>query len=341
MIKGIDVSRWQGIINWPIVKQHVDFAMIKIGGSDDGFYQDGQAVRNALEARSCGLPIGFYVYLGGASATSDEINHIKNLISNIGGLRPGECLALDWEERNSNEVQYVYEIAKGLIDAGINPPLIYMSLSRVTGNDWSRIVALNCGLWVAAWGNNDAIPDRTPGSDEWPFWAMWQYSSTGTVAGISGRVDLDFFQGTIDEFKKYGGVRGITLPTPINTSRVVAPTGLSEYVVVEGDNLSVIAARTNHTWQELWNLNRDRVSNPNKIYPGMKLRIWSVPVSVIEVPKNPDAPTVKKYTVVAGDNLSSIASKLGYPSYIILWEANKSIIPDPNLIRPGQELILP
>ena len=342
MIKGIDVSRWQGIINWPITRQHVDFAMINIGGSDDGFYQDGQAVRNALEARSCGLPIGFYVYLGGASATNDEVSHIKNLISNIGGLRPGEVLALDWEERNSVEVQYVYEIAKGLIDSGINPPLIYMSLSRVTGNDWSKVVTLNCGLWVAAWGNNDDVPDKTPGSDEWPFWAMWQYSSTGSIPGISGRVDLNFFQGTIEEFKKYGGVRGITLPSPVNTSRVVAPTGLSEYTVVPGDNLSVIAARSDHTWQELWNLNRDRVSNPNKIYPGLKLRIWPASVSVIEAPaKSPDAPAVKKYTVVAGDTLSSIAFKLGYPSYIIIWEANKHIIPDPNLIRPGQELILP
>jgi GH25 family lysozyme M1 (1,4-beta-N-acetylmuramidase)/LysM repeat protein len=341
MIKGIDVSRWQGLINWPTVKVNVDFAMIKIGGSDDGFYQDGQAVRNALEARSCGLPVGFYVYLGGASATADEVNHIKNLISNIGGLRPGEILALDWEEHNSVEVQYVYEIAKGLIDAGINPPLIYMSLSRVTGNNWSKVVGLNCGLWVAAWGNNDTIADATPGSDEWPFWAMWQYSSTGSVPGISGRVDLDYFQGSVEDFKKYGGVRGITLPAPVNTSRVVAPFDASEYVVVAGDNLSAIAARSGHSWQELWNLNRDRVSNPNMIFPGLKLRIWALPVPIPDKPSNPDAPVVKKYTVVAGDNLSSIAQRLGYPSYIILWEANKGIIPDPNLIRPGQELILP
>ena len=63
MIKGVDVSRWQGLIDWARLKGHVEFAVIKLGGSDQGFYQDGQAVRNVLEARSQGMAIGFYDFL--------------------------------------------------------------------------------------------------------------------------------------------------------------------------------------------------------------------------------------------------------------------------------------
>lgn len=339
MIKGIDISRWQGIINWPIVARNVQFAMIKLGGSDEGFYQDGQAVRNALESRAAGIPVGFYVYLGGVGSVADEVNHIKNLINNIGGLREGEPIALDWEEHNPNEVQYVAGVARGLIDAGISAPLIYMSLSRVRGADWSPLVSMNCGLWVAAWGNNDDVADAAPASDEWPVWALWQFSSVGTVPGISGRVDLDLFQGDVNQFKKYGGTRNVIMPSPVNTSKVVPPVGTSEYTVVKDDNLSVIAARFGKSWQELWNLNRDRVSNPNKIFPGLKLRVWETAAPAAPAPQSTD--TRRRHTVENGENLSVIAAKYGVGSWTLLWEANKAQVPNPDLIRPGQVLIIP
>ena len=344
MIKGIDVSRWQGLINWPIVSKNVQFAFIKIGGSDQGFYPDGQAVRNAIEARANGVPVGFYVYLGGAFSVADEVAHIKNLISNIGGLRQGEVLALDWEEHHGNEVGYVTGIAKGLIDAGIKSPLIYMSLSRVRGNNWQPVVDLNCGLWVAAWGNNDDIADTAPPSDEWPMWAVWQFSSTGSVPGISGRVDLDYFQGSQDQFKQYGQGRTVTLPAPTKSSTVViAPDAKGEYTVVSGDNLSAIAARYSKSWQDLWALNRDRVSNPDRIFPGLKLRVWGdAPAANPPVPTAPVNSNVRTHTVENGENLSTIAAHYGLPNYIVLYEANKGVIgPDPNLIRPGQVLRIP
>ena len=344
MIKGIDVSRWQGIINWPLVRKNVEFAMIKIGGSDDGFYTDGQAVRNALEARSTGLPVGFYVYLGGSSSVENEVNHIKNLISNIGGLRKGEVLALDWEESHPDEVDYVAGVARGLINSGVQPPLIYMSLSRVRSKNWHPLVALNCGLWVAAWGDNDNVADEAPPSDDWPFWALWQFSSTGSVPGVSGRVDLDYFNGDVDEFKKYGSTRAVTLPSPVNSSKVVIKTNTVEYTVKRGDNLSVIAARYGKSWQQLWDLNRDRVSQPSRIYPGQKLRVWEDPKLSPRLPTathQPDNPHVRYYTVQNGDNLSVIAARYGLPSWVILWEANKQQIPDPDLIRPGMRLRIP
>ncbi len=342
-MKGIDVSRWQGIIDWDAVKNAgTQFAMIKLGGSDNGLYPDGQGVRNANEARRVGLPHGFYFYLGGVQSSADEVQHIKNLIASIGGLQPGECLALDWEEHNTVEVQYVYEIAKGLIDAGFPAPLIYMSLSRVRGNDWGHLVDLNCGLWVAAWGNNDTIPDQAevPGSDEWPFWAIWQYSSTGSVPGISGRVDLDQFNGDAAQFQKYGA--GSTPITPVPAPPAPTPPAPTpapptpqqvEYTVQSGDNLSAIGTRYGVSWQVIWDLNRDRVSNPDRIFPGQKLR---VPGGVAP------APAPKTYTVRRGDSLSAIAARLGINSWQTLYALNRDIIgPNANLIKPGQVLRLP
>lgn len=338
---GVDISRWQGIVNFDTLHQSanvptgekVEFALIKAGGSDDGFYPDGQFTRNAAEARRVGLAHGFYVYLGGVESVENEVQHIKNLVSMIGGLVAGESLWLDWEAHTADEKAYVTGIAQGLIAAGLPKPGVYMSLSRVTGDDWSGMVQLNSGLWVAAWGNNDAVPasNETPGSDEWPFWAIWQYSSTGHVQGIGGAVDLDKFNGDARAFALYGveGAVAAPQPAPISQPSVPAQVNVGEYKVVGGDNLSAIAARYGMTWQQLWALNRDRVSNPDKIFAGMSLRV-------------PGSPAVsgpsRVYTVVGGDTLTGIGAKLGI-DWHTLYNNNVAVIgPNANLIKVGQEL---
>ena len=69
-------------------------------------------------------------------------------------------------------------------------PLIYMS-SSLTHQDWSQVIAVGCRLWVAQYGANDGTPGTQPSSGAWPSWSMWQYSSSGTVPGIAGRVDVN------------------------------------------------------------------------------------------------------------------------------------------------------
>lgn len=346
MLKGIDVSRWQGLINWNTVKGNVDFAIIKIGGSDDGFYPDGQAQRNVIEARSAGLPIWFYVYLGGVHAPSEEVQHIKNLVSMIGGLKAGEVVCLDWEERRPghDEVGYLTGIVEGLASAGFPPPPIYMNLNYVRTQDWKNLVTRNCALWVAAWGNNNAIPEphEVPGSDEWPYWAVWQYSSTGSVPGINGRVDLNQFNGTVEQFKKFGS-GAVSMPAQVPIPAPAATqNGLTEYTVVRGDTLSGIAARFGKSWQELWALNRDRVSDPNRIFAGQKLKVWAATVGNSVTQPAPAAPQQRVHVVENGENLSVIAAKYGLSSWRTVYDMNRGVIGDnPNLIKPGQRLVLP
>lgn len=347
MLNLIDVSRWQGIINWPVVKNNVDVAMIKIGGSDNGFYTDDQAQRNLIEARSAGVPIGMYVYLGGFATIAEEVQHIKNLLNQLGGIKAGEPFALDWEMRRAglDEVGYMTGIVQGMLDAGMPPPLIYMNLNYVRTQDWSNLVRRNCGLWVAAWGNNDAIPDanEVPGSDEWPFWTIWQYSSNTNVPGIVGRVDHDQFNGTLEQFHKYGLQGNLTIPgTPAPIPKPPVTTASAEYTeysVVSGDTLSGIAAKYGKSWQELFAINRDRISNPNRIYVNQQIRVWN---RVMQPVNTPPVPTQKTHTVQNGENLSVIAAKYGLSSWTTLYDFNKGIIGDnPNLIKAGQVLRIP
>lgn len=317
MLRGIDISRWQGNINWSAVKSdpNAQFVIVKLGGSDDGLYPDGRAQANVNGVRSLNIPRGFYFYLGGVYSPEVETQHILSLIQSIGGLKDGESIWLDWEESHPNEVEYVRDIAQRLINAGTPIPGIYMSLHRIKTKDWSPVVSLGCGLWVAAWGNNDFNPEdwEKPGSEEWPFWAIWQFSSTGSISGISGRVDLNIFNGTIDQFIKYGqsGAGPVvpeSLPTP-----PVAPTpqnGIIGYTVVAGDTMWDIAGRFGISLEHLKQLNPSAghpAGNYDNIHVGDVLNVPSpTPVSA---PPLPDSPRYDY--IVPGDSMSALAARNG------------------------------
>src|SRR5262245_51302333 len=67
---GIDVSHWQGSINWTSVKAVKDFAIIKATGSDAGDYTDSQYNTNFTNATSAGMLFGVYHFADPTSATS-------------------------------------------------------------------------------------------------------------------------------------------------------------------------------------------------------------------------------------------------------------------------------
>ena len=106
------------------------------------------------------------------------------------------------------------------------------------------------------------------------------------------------------------------------------------YTVVDGDWLSKIAGmrkvyHDGSKWPQIYEANKDKIKNPNLIYPGWVLLI----------------PTLDQYTVIPGDCLWLIASYLSIYSDAKRWpdiyEANKDKISDPDLIYTNQEFVIP
>jgi nucleoid-associated protein YgaU len=106
------------------------------------------------------------------------------------------------------------------------------------------------------------------------------------------------------------------------------------YTVVEGDWLCTIAAKRNvysacSKWPMIYEENKDKIKNPNLIYPGWVLLI----------------PYLAEYTVKSGDYLALIASYLSIYSDARRWpeiyEANKDKIKDPDWIYPKQKFVIP
>jgi GH25 family lysozyme M1 (1,4-beta-N-acetylmuramidase) len=84
MIKGIDVSKWQGVINWAkVAADGVQFAILKAGGSDCGFYTDKNFLINAIGAASNCIHIGAYYFVGKncTSAREGQANALRFMTS--------------------------------------------------------------------------------------------------------------------------------------------------------------------------------------------------------------------------------------------------------------------
>jgi LysM repeat protein len=134
-----------------------------------------------------------------------------------------------------------------------------------------------------------------------------------------------------------------TTPPPVTDSGVTSQPGTSgTYTVLPGDNLSTIAARTGTTVAELVALNQGTfpslAHNPNVIEIGWKLRLSG---SAQPSPKTPPKPPQRVYIVQSGDNLSAIARL--YDDTEVTWQsiAQANHLANPDLIQPGEKLLIP
>lgn len=330
-LKGIDISVHQGTVNWDSIERDSIFVILRAGYGGGGV--DGQFARNWAEARNRGVPrmAYFFAYPGRGSGKRQAEEFYKI----VGQLRQGESVALDIEDepaygRNllASDVQWSLEFlntAKQLF--GVKP-LIYMNSNVLGRYDWKPVVNGDFGLWLANYGPNNGWPNTRPSSGEWPFWALWQYTSWGNVGGIHP-VDVNLFAGGMGEFLKYGlqSTAPKPQPKPAKPSKpkqpAPAPVVVNTYAVRKGDTLSSIAAKFGTSWQEIARINK--ISNPNLIFPGQVIRINGTNINQPQ----------KTYTIARGDTLSAIAKK-----FSTTWQAlaKKNNISNPNLIYPGRVL---
>jgi GH25 family lysozyme M1 (1,4-beta-N-acetylmuramidase) len=196
-IKGIDISKWQGKIDYSKVKKSTNFVIIK---ATEGFgYTDPKFKANQKGFRSVKMPLGYYHYARPDLGNSPE-KEADWFIKTIGKLEKGEVLALDYEVSYKDPVNW----CKGFLDrvkekTGVKP-LLYINLSTNNKYNWSKVVKGDYGLWLALW---DGSLTKRPKTD-WKFIAMKQYGADTKVSGISGDVDGDVFFGDVKTFKKYG-----------------------------------------------------------------------------------------------------------------------------------------
>lgn len=193
MLKGIDVSRWQGSIDFNKVKaDFIDFAIIKAGGSDKGFYTDKCFMDNYKKAKAVLLPVGCYYFAGKDFKTkADGIADAKRFLDIIKGLQFEYPVFLDIEaqpvKNKKGITSAAYHFCKTVEDAGYFVGIYASDISGFKNRLYCDDIPGsfedidNFVKWVANYSRKPAHK-----------FGIWQYSSKGCVGGIHGNVDLDY-----------------------------------------------------------------------------------------------------------------------------------------------------
>ena len=182
--KVIDVSEWQGVIDWAKVKADgVVGAIIRYA---DGDHLDPYFDRNMSEAKANGLHIGAYIFSRSKTKIGGENDAVK-LYKASKPYAPDLPLYIDLEDAKIKSYANIVAQAflrkmvalggKGGVYANLNWWNNYLA---ETARDYS-----SNAFWIAQY--NDKVTHKNPS-----LFGMWQYSSSGSVNGISGRVDMDW-----------------------------------------------------------------------------------------------------------------------------------------------------
>jgi len=202
-ILGVDVSGWQGAVDWRAVRSSGRlFAFAK--ATEGQTFVDSTFAANRVGMAGAGMTLrGFYHFARpDRNSAADEANHF---IRTVGPLAPGEVAVLDLEVAPGPGVgDWAAEWLARVAQATGRTPILYSFQAYLYSIPTSRLSQYP--LWVAAWGADDGtVPASPPRTDRWSRWMWWQYTSKAVVPGVMGRVDDSLFAGTVAELAAFGG----------------------------------------------------------------------------------------------------------------------------------------
>ena len=215
-IQGIDVSHYQGDIFWSDVYA-ADYRFAFAKASEGVGWSDPTFAANMVNGNSAGLYMGAY-HFARPDLGNDAVDEALYFVSvardylKEGYVRP----VLDLEvgsslgkETLSNWVRTWMETVE--TETGVEP-IIYTGGDYVNPDvDILDASLTEYDLWIAHWTYD---PTASPNTGIWSSWAFWQYSNIGAVSGIVGGVDLDLFNGDLQDL-----YRGFVIPISGDVNR--------------------------------------------------------------------------------------------------------------------------
>lgn len=260
LTQGIDVSHWQGTIDWGKVAadpKGIKFVFMK--ATEDTNYADPTFDTNLSGAKAAGILAGPYHFCrldsnssnpvaDGAAEANYFLSKIKSKYQSNTYLPPVadieswpsglttsalKTLTSSWTESFSDTIYN---------SLGVRP-IIYTSQSKATSLFTSAAAGKN-PLWDAAWHSSGySSPPANSSVSPWSAWTFWQYSndttsypSDGPINGVASgtRVDRDVFQGTLAQLKALLVGKDVTVkPGDFNRDGVV---NMADYNVWLADN---------------------------------------------------------------------------------------------------------
>lgn len=178
--QGIDVSKWQGVIDWASVAQsNISFAFVRVGnlkkGLDETFYY------NMLSAQAVGIKTGVYIY-SYATTVEEAALEAQFVLDAVQNLQVSFPIVWDVEDAvqsnlSKDTLSLMANTFCAIIESEGYYPMVYANTNWYT----KKLGPIFYDKWVAQWAAKCDVPDAS----------IWQYSCTGRVNGIAGDVDLD------------------------------------------------------------------------------------------------------------------------------------------------------
>jgi lysozyme len=238
---GIDVSHWQGSVNWSKVDHDgVQFAFMK--ATDGTSYVDPQFARNWSAAKSYGIYRGAYHFAEPSSRAGSAVAQAQHFVNTVGSLKHAGDLppVLDLEASGG--------LGRSALTSWVSTWL--STVERLTGRN--PMIYVSPGFWEYYLGNSTAFhhyplwvahygvsSPRVPGG--WSTWSFWQRTSTGHVDGVSGYVDMNKFNGSSAQLAKFANTSGGSSTPP--TGGPTLPDGTTALTMAPSDPTPAIRQR--------------------------------------------------------------------------------------------------
>lgn len=220
LVPGIDISHYQGTINWASVAGGgYKFAFMK--ATESTSYVDPTFATNRTNANANGLVVGFYHFCSvNTDTTTDPVNEANHFLASIKPVYlSGQYLppvadvesfptGLTTAQYLATTSAWVQTFSDTIYNSLGVRPIIYTSLSKANSYYNSRVASAHL-LWLAQWkGTGTTSPPTASSTPSWGKYDFWQWSDgsdtiakAAPVPGISGNVDRDVYDGTVDSLK--------------------------------------------------------------------------------------------------------------------------------------------
>jgi lysozyme len=201
-VHGIDVSKWQGEIDWRQVRASgVAFAYIK--ATEGGDHADDRFAANWAAARAAGVPRGAYHFYYFCRPAQEQVRWFAaNVPRERGALPP--VLDVEWNATSrtcrTRPAPETVRREMGIFLAEVGRhygkrPVIYTSVDFYHDNELWKVKGHH--FWLRSVANHPSAIYK--GQD----WAFWQYTGTGVVPGVKGRADINAFAGSPAQWRRW------------------------------------------------------------------------------------------------------------------------------------------
>lgn len=311
MLKGIDVSKWQGNIDWKAVKsKSVEFSIVRAGYGREKSQIDRKFEANYSGCKAAGIPVGAYWYNYATDVEGAKLE-AQACIAALKGKQFEFPIYYDIEEKATLETgkENVSAIARTFCEALEKAGYfvgIYSMKSALDGY-FTDEVKKAYTVWLAHVG-----VERSSYSGSYD---MWQYSWKGTVEGIKGEVDLDYCYKDFPKIIKDAGLNGYKkTAAPSPTPNKEAPKKTVDQLARE-----VLDGKWGNG-----QVRKDKLTKAGYNYAAVQKKVDQLAES-----------NVIEYTVKSGDNLTAIAKRYGTS---VMKIAQDNAIVNPDRIFVGQKL---